>query len=432
MARDGRRAEASGGSVVSGHKDRRTDLPPRVSLTQPSPTRTRRGLGHRAGFWVVAASFVLTLAFATVPTPLYRLYQDADGFPTVTVTVIFAAYAVGVVAALYLAGHVSDWVGRRRTALWGIGAEVVAAVVFLLFTGVPELVAARVVTGIGVGLLTPTITAWLAELRSAAEPGADPVVASTAATAGTSLGFGLGALVSGYVAARVGAPLVAPYAIFLVALVVVAVALALVPETVQRHHRRWAPQTLALPETSPGLFVAACAGAVGAFAVFSTVTALAPTILATVMGADGLTAAGAVPFALFGVAALAQVVTARTPRRTQLVVVASFSTVGLVLFALSALAASELLFVVALAVTGVGVGPLFRASVLTASALAAPERRGAVLALFFLVAYVGLAFPAVLVGVALGLAPAVGVIVVFSAVVLLAVLAATAAMARRG
>ena len=400
----------------------------------PSPTRAPRrvGLGHRAGFWAVAASFVVTLAFATVPTPLYRLYQDADGFPTLVVTVVFAAYAVGVAAALYLAGHVSDWTGRRRVALWGVGAEVVAAVVFLLSTDVPALLAARVLTGVGVGLLTPTVTAWLAELRSAAVPDADRAVASTAATAGTSLGFGLGALVSGWVAARVGAPLVDPYAIFLAALVAVAILLALVPETAHRHHRRWTPQPLALPSASPGLFVAACAGAVAAFAVFSTVTALAPTILATVMGSKGLTAAGTVPFALFGVAALSQVVTARTPRRAQLAIVAASCTVGLALLALSAVAASEPLFVVALAVTGVGAGPLFRASVLTASGLGEPERRGAVLALFFLIAYVGLAFPAVLVGVALSLAPAVGVIVTFSALVLLAVLGATAVMARRG
>ena len=427
-----RRGPGATGTEAGGHKGGLTPLGHGVSLMQqPSPTRARRGLGHRAGFWVVAASFVVTLAFATVPTPLYRLYQHADAFPTLMITVIFAAYAVGVAAALYLVGHVSDWTGRRRTALWGVGAEVLAALVFLLSTDVPELLVARVLTGVGVGLLTPTVTAWLAELRSAGVPGSDPAVASTAATAGTSLGFGLGALVSGVVAARVGAPLVDPYAIFLAALVVVALALALVPETARRHHRRWAPQTLALPRSSPGLFVAACAGAVAAFAVFSTVTALAPTILATVMGTTSLAAAGTVPFALFGVAALSQVVTARTPRRTQLGVVAAFSTAGLALLALSAAVASEPLFVVALAVTGVGAGPLFRASVVTASAVAEPERRGAVLALFFLVAYVGLAFPAVLVGVALGLAPAVGVIVTFSAVVLAAVLAATAVMARR-
>ncbi len=396
----------------------------------PARGAARRGLRHGAGFWAVAAAFVVALGFATAPTPLYRLYQDADSFPTWMITVVFASYVVGVLGALYLGGHVSDWVGRRRVALWALAAEIVAAVVFLLFTGVAELIVARVVTGVGVGLLTPTVTAWLAELRARARPGGTPVVASTAATAATSLGFGLGSLVSGAVAARVGAPLAAPYGVFLVALVVALGVLALVPETVERHHRRWAPQMLAVPRTAPGLFAAACAGAVATFAVFGTVTSLVPTILATVMGVDGLTAAGAAPFALLGASALAQVLTARAPRRTQLAVVATSSSVGLVLLAASAPTASVALFVAGLAVTGVGAGLLFRAAVTTVSSIGPPGERGAVLALFFLIAYVGLAVPAVLVGVALSLAPAVAVITTFSALVLVAVLTATAVMAR--
>ncbi len=377
----------------------------------------------------MTAAFVVALAFATVPTPLYRLYQDADPFPTWMLTVIFSAYAVGVLGALYLGGHVSDWRGRRRIALGAIAAEILAAVIFLLATGVAELIVARVVTGVGVGLLTPTVTAWLAELRASAKPGETPVVASTAATAGTSLGFGLGSLVSGLVAARAGAPLVAPYGVFLVALVVVAVVLALVPETGRRSRQRWAPQVLALP-AAPGLFAAACAGAIAAFTMFGTVTALVPTILASVMDVGGLVATGATPFALFGVAALTQVLTAQVARRTQLRWVMVASAAGLAVLAASVLLTSVPLLVVALAMTGAGTGMLFRASVVTVSTIAAPGQRGAVLALFFLIAYLGLALPVVLIGVALSLAPTVAVIVTLSGVVLVAVVVASAVMLR--
>ncbi|MFD1048997.1 MFS transporter, partial [Kibdelosporangium lantanae] len=77
----------------------------------------RRQLTHGAGFWVIAAAFTTVMAFATVTTPMFVLYQQRDGFPTVMITVIFAAYAVGVMASLYLAGHVSDWLGRRPVVL---------------------------------------------------------------------------------------------------------------------------------------------------------------------------------------------------------------------------------------------------------------------------------------------------------------------------
>ncbi len=394
-------------------------------------TRRRHTLGPAAGFWAVAVAFLANLAFATVPTPLYRLYQAQDGFSTWMLTVVFAAYAVGVLGSLWLAGHVSDWMGRRRVALVGVAAEIAAAAVFVLSPAVPALLVARVLTGIGIGLLTPTVTAWLGELRAAAQPRRSPLFASTTATAGTSLGFGLGPLVTGFVAARVSAPLVDPYIIFLVILVLSAAAMALASETVRRHHRRWSPQQLRLPSSSPGLFVVACALVVAAFAVFSTVMALTPTILAKVMGSTSLPVAGAVTFTLFGVAALAQVLTARTSRGRQLVMIAAFSGLGLIALATSVLTASLALFVVALGLTGAGVGQLFRAAVVTVSGLAGPDERGQVLAALYLIAYVGLAVPTVLVGVALTLAPAVPVIVVFCALVLVAVLGASAAMARQ-
>ena len=71
-------------------------------------TMTNSRLSHGAGFWVVASAFLLVMAYATVPTPLYPLYQEADGFPVSVITLIFAAFAVGVVLSLFLLGHVSD------------------------------------------------------------------------------------------------------------------------------------------------------------------------------------------------------------------------------------------------------------------------------------------------------------------------------------
>ncbi|MGH1526393.1 hypothetical protein ACRAWC_21150 [Leifsonia sp. L25] len=48
-----------------------------------APTTDRRPfrLRHGAGFWVIAAAFLAVMAFSTIPTPLYALYQARDGFP---------------------------------------------------------------------------------------------------------------------------------------------------------------------------------------------------------------------------------------------------------------------------------------------------------------------------------------------------------------
>src|SRR4029079_2619632 len=85
---------------------------------------------HGAGLWAVVFAFVAVMAFSTVPTPLYTLYQARDEVSTFMITVIFAAYAVGVTVALFFAGHVSDWLGRRRALVPAVLLSVASAIVF--------------------------------------------------------------------------------------------------------------------------------------------------------------------------------------------------------------------------------------------------------------------------------------------------------------
>jgi hypothetical protein len=42
---------------------------------------------HGAAFWAVAFAFLVVMAFATLPSPLYGLYRTRDDLSTLTVTV---------------------------------------------------------------------------------------------------------------------------------------------------------------------------------------------------------------------------------------------------------------------------------------------------------------------------------------------------------
>src|SRR3954471_14813042 len=191
-------------------------MPTEVSVASPVPSSTRptggRSLPAAVSFWVLAVVFAAAMAFSTIPTPLYAFYRQRDGFSTFMITVIFAAYAVGVIGSLFLAGHISDWFGRRRLVLAALAAELVAAVLFLAWSAVPGLILARVVTGIGVGLITATATAQLGELDSRARPDAVGVRAERAAVAANMGGLALGPLIAGLLAQFVVHPLVVPYA----------------------------------------------------------------------------------------------------------------------------------------------------------------------------------------------------------------------------
>ncbi len=205
--------------------------PARGAGAAERPHSARR---YGVGFWTIAAVFVTAMAFSTVPTPLYPIYQAHDGFSTFTVTVVFAVYAVGVLTSLLFAGHVSDWVGRKKIMTSALALELLAAALFLAAPSLPVLIVARLVTGLGVGMLTATATAHLQELHSAHRPGASTrrfEIVSTAANIG---GLGLGPLVAGALAQYLDAPLRLPYAVFAVLLLLGVVAIALTPETVRK------------------------------------------------------------------------------------------------------------------------------------------------------------------------------------------------------
>jgi hypothetical protein len=70
--------------------------------------------------------------------------------PAFTITLIYAAYAIGAVATLFLAGHTSDWYGRRRLLLGAIAPAVVSALVFLFWRAESGLFVARIFSGLAV------------------------------------------------------------------------------------------------------------------------------------------------------------------------------------------------------------------------------------------------------------------------------------------
>ena len=376
-------------------------------------------LRHGAGFWIIAAAFFTVMAFSTVPTPLYALYKARDGFPTWVVTVIFAAYAIGVIASLFLVGHLSDVAGRRRMVLIAVLIEIVSAAVFLVWNDVAGLIVARVLSGIGVGALTASATAHLSELRAVARPEEGPRFAGTVSTVVNTGGLALGPLIGGAFAQFLPAPLLLPYGVFLVLLAVAAVAVALVPETIERAEERpaYRPQRISLPAEERGTFSAAAVAAFAGFAVFGLFTSLAPSVLAGTLHQTSHLLAGAIPFAVFAASALSQILFARLASRAQLVLALALMLLGLAGLAAGVLVASLAVFVVSGVVAGAGVGLQFRSAIAAAASLVGPERRGEVLAAIFLVAYVGLALPVLLVGVALIVWPLVPVLVVFVAAV---------------
>ncbi len=388
---------------------------------------------HSIGFWVAAVAFLLNMGFSAVPTPLYVLYQHRDGLSNLTVTVVYAVYAVGVIASLFLGGHLSDSVGRRRIFVPALLANAVSAVVFIVDPSLAGLIVARIISGISVGLTTATATSYLAELHASARPTSSQRRAQAVATASNLGGIGFGPLAAGLLAQFAPAPLVLPYVVFGAALIALALAVALSPETVRLPEPRpgYRPQRMAVPAQARSLFYAATLAGLGAFAVFGVFTSLVPSFLSGTLHQHSHAIAGAVPFAAFGAAAAAQILGAGTPAVVLLRRSVPTITVGMGLTAGAMWSDSLAMFIVGGLITGAGAGMVIKGALATVVSTAPRGSRAEVLAGFFLGAYVGLSVPLLGLGVATQYIPARDAMLAFAAVAVVAIAASVRAVVHR-
>ncbi|HEX4791222.1 MAG TPA: MFS transporter [Actinospica sp.] len=392
----------------------------------------RRRLPHRWGFWIAAAALLVNMGFSAVPTPLYVLYQQRDHFSAITVTAVYAIYAVGVIGSLFLGGHVSDWVGRKRIFVPALLVNVVSAAVFVSAPSLTGLYLARVLSGISVGLTTATATAYLGELNLGSGRTASPRRAHVTATAANLGGIGVGPLVAGLLAQFAPWPLQLPYLVFAAALAVLALLVAVSPETIgpQDDQIAYRPQRVAVPRRTRKLFFAATGAGMAAFAVYGVFNSLAPSFLADTMHQTSHAVAGAVAFAAFASGAVAQITLARWDSRTMLRRGAAALAVGLALLTSGLWTANVGLFVAGGIVAGASGGLIFRAAVSAAASAAPPESRAEAMAGFFLGAYVGLSVPVVGLGVAAEYWSAQDALLVFVVVVMAATVLAVRAVIR--
>jgi len=370
----------------------------------PQPRPEPAGFRHGVGFWSVAAAFAVIMSFSAVPTPLYGLYAERDGFGSLTITIVYAVYAVGVVLALVAVGHVSDWYGRRRVMVPALLVAALSAVLFLVWRDLAGLVVARFVSGLAVGATTATATAWITELHAARRPAATRRRAEIVGAATNLGGIGAGPLIGGVLAQWVAKPLTVPYLVFLALMAAGAIGLALTPETrtlAPADRPRYHPQRIKAPAQARAPFAGALIGAFIAFAALAFFMSLAPTFLAGPLGHPSLALAGAVAFLVFAAAVAAQVLPARFGRQTLASLGALFITAGsaALVVAVQLSAPSLWLFLVGGAVLGFGGGAYFKSSLATVIAVSEPANRAGALTSFFLAGYIGLSIPAVGLGV---------------------------------
>jgi Sugar (and other) transporter len=369
-----------------------------VSAPPVAQTRTRGW-----GFVAVVFAFLVVMAFSTLPSPLYGLYRLRDGLSAFTITVVYAIFAAGTIAALLAVPAIAARIGRRGVMLAAVGTMIAAAGLLATWKALPGLLIGRLMTGVAVGLAAGTAITYLIELRLRSDPHANVLRARNIGTAVNVGALGVGPLVAGGLAQWVTHPLTVPYLV-VVGLGAIALAgLATAPETGTPAAPAPTDGPARARSRTPWIPVPAAAATLAAFSANGLFAGLSGLFLATTLGHPSHALAGATLFLVFSAGVASQLATSglRPSRVLAVGTVSMLTGLALLVTAVRLSAPSLALFLIGGSLIGAGAGAVFKGTTGLVLEAAAPEDRLAMTSQLLIALFVGLSIPVIGAGVAL-------------------------------
>ncbi|WP_158104655.1 MULTISPECIES: MFS transporter [Streptomyces] len=360
------------------------------------PARARRLLAPSTAFAGSGAVFAALYVAAGAPTPLLVVFEQQWRFPAWVLTVAFASYALGLLAALLVAGSLSDHIGRRPVLIGSLAVELGAMLMFVFASDIGWVIAARTIQGIATGAATSAFSASVVEHAPQHRKKLGTIITSVAPAGG----LGLGALLTG---AAVQFSNHASVIVFTALAVIMAVGTGVVAfsaETVSP--RPGAVRSLTPHVSVPGAarreFVASIPVHMAAWMLAGLFMGLVPTIIRDLLGLHSGLLNGATAFVQPAAAAVAGLSLGRlAPRRTIFVGGAGVLLGTAVNMTGVATATLPLLWLGGL-IGGVGFGASFSGALRTITPLAQPHQRAGLFAAVYLVAYLSFGVPAIIAG----------------------------------
>ncbi len=362
----------------------------------PQASQSEAVLSHTVSFWFLAALLGFLLFAAAAPSPLYGIYEAMWRFSPLTLTAIYATYALAALIAVLTTGRLSDHLGRRPVLILALVIQIAGMAAFILARSVSALFAGRFLQGLATGIASQAISAWLLDLQPRNNPRLGGLIGGISLLAGLAAGaLGSGLLVQ-YGPDRLHLVFWLLVGIYLLALL----AIFVIPDISPRRPGWLQSLTprVGVPPVARPLFAASAPSLIAIWALAGLYLSLGPSLAVALLHTDSHIAGGLVILALMGGGAVAatflrgvepQMIVARA----SLVLI-----VGVGLTLLAVLADLPIGLYIGSLVAGIGFGPAFSGIFRSLAMLAPPDRRSALLSAIYLIIYLAFGVPAVIAG----------------------------------
>jgi MFS family permease len=182
---------------------------------------------------VISLAAVFAAVGATIP--LFNIYRAEEGFTNAGISLTVVAYSAATLGTLLVAGRLSSYVGRRPTAIASLALLVLGCLVLLKVHDIGILIAGRFLMGLGAGLASSSLTAYIVD----AAPTRPTWLASVASSQTVMLGLGIGAIASGALVQFGPWPRDLIYLILIAVLLLCVLLIVISPETVSPAQGGW-------------------------------------------------------------------------------------------------------------------------------------------------------------------------------------------------
>ena len=355
----------------------------------------REACPNNRSFIIVALATLFLLMGATIPTPLYGLYKITFALSPLAITLIYAAYSVGVVPTLFFFGPLGDALGRKPLLIIAILFAITGTLILGFATSFNWLIIGRLAQGIGIGAVLGNATAALVEF----EPHANKRRASQIAGMAQLGGLGLGPLTAGLMAEYLFAPTLLVYLVefilLIFALILIIIGVPRVKGSVKFHLNK--------PSLPPAIisFISASLAAALVLTNSGLYFSLNPTFALDILHVNNIALGGIISsIMVFTAVVIQKFLWKHNPISLELGGLLSLI-IGLSLISITTVQSSIIILIIAAIFSGIGFGAAFMGAINIINRIAPSNKRGNVTSFFYAISYAALGVPIIGLGLAL-------------------------------